>query len=83
MEIAARENATSERNIGELKNLIKKIMLNSKIKESKEFATEVINKIALSVGLKYNRKKFAVKKAPFYVLIGAQMPAILVEVSYL
>jgi len=83
MEVAARENATSEKSIGELKNLIKKIMLNSKIKESREFASIVHNKMISIVKNKYWTKDLGVKKAPFYVLIGAQMPAILLEVSYI
>jgi N-acetylmuramoyl-L-alanine amidase len=83
MEVAARENATSEKSVGELQKLIKKIMLNSKIKESMDFATIVHRNIIEAVRSKHDTVNLGVKKAPFYVLIGAQMPSILLEVSFL
>lgn len=83
MEVAARENATSEKSVGELQKLIRKIMLNSKIKESMDFADTVHNNLVQQVKKNHDTINLGVKKAPFYVLIGAQMPAILVEVSFL
>jgi len=82
MEVAARENATSQKSIGELQKLIRKIMLDSKIKESRDFATAVHRQLVSAIKAHYPTNDLGVKKAPFYVLIGAQMPAVLLEVSF-
>ena len=83
-EVAARENATTTRRLSELNDLLQKVMNNSKITESRELATHVQNSMAgvLFSSAKDSRNR-GVKKAPFYVLLGAQMPAVLVEVAYL
>lgn len=83
-EVAARENAMSTKNIGELQTLVQKITMNSKIEESREFAA-IMQKNLITKMTKYNSKakNLGVKQAPFYVLIGAQMPAILVEANFL
>jgi N-acetylmuramoyl-L-alanine amidase len=83
LEVAARENAVSEKSIHELQDLVKKIALKEKIGESREFAMDVQRSLysglsAKSPGLR-NR---GVKKAPFVVLIGANMPSILAEISF-
>ena len=83
LEVAARENAVSEKSIHELGDLVKKIALKEKIEESHEFASDVQEALhsglsAKSPGLR-NR---GVKKAPFIVLIGANMPSILAEISF-
>lgn len=84
MEVAARENAMSSKNMGELQTLVQKIALNSKIEESREFAS-IMQRSLIGKMTKYNPrvKNLGVKQAPFYVLIGAQMPAILVEANFL
>jgi N-acetylmuramoyl-L-alanine amidase len=84
LEVAARENAVSEKSIHELQDLVKKIALKDKIEESREFASEVQS--ALYKGLSKRNKGLrnrGVKKAPFVVLIGANMPSILAEISFL
>ncbi|HEX7959279.1 MAG TPA: N-acetylmuramoyl-L-alanine amidase, partial [Terriglobales bacterium] len=83
LEVAARENAVSEKSIHELQDLVKKIALKEKIEESREFASDVdrslhLGLMARSPGLKDR----GVKKAPFIVLIGANMPSILAEISF-
>jgi N-acetylmuramoyl-L-alanine amidase len=83
LETAARENAVSEKSIHELQDLVKKIALKEKIQESREFAADVQKSLysglnARNPGLR-NR---GVKKAPFIVLIGANMPSILAEISF-
>ncbi|MFO8165914.1 MAG: N-acetylmuramoyl-L-alanine amidase, partial [Desulfatiglandales bacterium] len=83
-QVAAQENAVSTKSIGEMKSLIEKIMQNSKVSESKELAACVQKN--LSDTLRKQHKQVAnlgVKKAPFYVLAGAEMPSILVEASFL
>ena len=79
--MAARENAVSEKSIHELQDLVKKIALKEKIEESREFAADVQQSLWSTAG-KGTRNR-GVKKAPFIVLIGANMPSILAEVSFL
>jgi N-acetylmuramoyl-L-alanine amidase len=83
LEVAARENAVSEKSIHELQDLVKKIALKDKIDESREFASDVQE--SLYGGLALNNagiRNRGVKKAPFIVLIGANMPSILAEISF-
>ena len=83
LEVAARENAVSEKSIHELGDLVKKIALKEKIEESHEFASDV--QTALHAGLAAKNpgiRDRGVKKAPFIVLIGANMPSILAEISF-
>jgi N-acetylmuramoyl-L-alanine amidase len=83
LEVAARENAVSDKSIHELQDLVKKIALKEKIDESKEFAGDVQH--ALHSGLAAKSpgiRDRGVKKAPFIVLIGANMPSILAEISF-
>ena len=84
LEVAARENAVSEESIHELQDLVKKIALKDKIEESREFAVDVNQ--SLLGGLRSKNpglRDRGVKKAPFIVLIGANMPSILAEISFL
>jgi N-acetylmuramoyl-L-alanine amidase len=84
MRVAALENATSTHNISEMQNILTDLMNNSKIVESAHLAQYVQNNLVN--GLKRNRypvRSHGVKQAPFYVLIGAQMPAILAEISFI
>ncbi len=83
LEVAARENAVSGQSIYQLSDLVKKITLKDKIAESREFATDVEQ--GLYGGLARGNdglKDRGVKKAPFVVLIGANMPSILAEISF-
>jgi N-acetylmuramoyl-L-alanine amidase len=82
--IAARENATAAGTMRQLPDIVKAIALNNKIDESRDFATLVQS--AIMERLKQgNRaaKDLGVKQAPFMVLIGATMPSILAEISFL
>ena len=84
LEVAARENAVSDQSIHQLSDLVKKIALQDKINESREFASDVDQ--SLYAGLEEGNpglKDRGVKKAPFVVLIGANMPSILAEISFL
>jgi N-acetylmuramoyl-L-alanine amidase len=83
MKVASRENAVSTQSVHELSDLVKKIALKDKIDESRELAADV--DASLYAGLaKGNEglKDRGVKKAPFVVLIGANMPSILAEISF-
>ncbi|MGD9346010.1 MAG: N-acetylmuramoyl-L-alanine amidase [Candidatus Aminicenantes bacterium] len=82
--IAAQENATSTKSISEMKDIITKIAQNSKIVESKELAEIIQDNIVKALSKNYkNVKDLGVKGGPFWVLIGGEMPSILVEISHL
>jgi N-acetylmuramoyl-L-alanine amidase len=87
LEVAARENASSERSIFDLKDLLQKIALKDKIDESREFAgrlqTSLYGLSSKNPAAAAGTKNRGVKKAPFVVLIGAQMPAVLAEIGFL
>jgi N-acetylmuramoyl-L-alanine amidase len=83
LDVAARENAVSDQSIHQLSDLVKKIALKDKIAESREFASDVEG--SLYAGLERGNaglKDRGVKQAPFVVLIGANMPSILAEISF-
>ncbi len=84
MEVAARENSSSSDGIHDLEDIVKRIARTEKIDESKEFARDVQESLARNVQ-KSNRqiKDRGVRKAPFVVLIGADMLSILTEISFL
>jgi N-acetylmuramoyl-L-alanine amidase len=83
LEVAARENAVSEKSIYELQDLVKKIALKEKIEESREFAGDVQASLHSGLAVKSPAiRNRGVKKAPFIVLIGANMPSILAEISF-
>ena len=82
--IAARENAASGEAMRALPDIVRAIALNNKLDESRDFATFVqramIERLA---GLNKEVKDLGVKQAPFVVLIGATMPSVLAEISFL
>jgi N-acetylmuramoyl-L-alanine amidase len=83
LEVAARENAVSDKSIHELQDLVKKIALKEKIEESREFAGDVQRSLHSGLATKSpGIRDRGVKKAPFIVLIGANMPSILAEISF-
>jgi len=83
LEVAARENAVSEKSIYELQDLVKKIAMKEKIEESREFAGDVQESLHTGLAAKSPAiRDRGVKKAPFIVLIGANMPSILAEISF-
>jgi N-acetylmuramoyl-L-alanine amidase len=82
--VAERENAMSSSSMQGLHLIIKDLMLNAKINESSRFATFTQNAIISSLRKTgYTGKDLGVKQAPFYVLMGAQMPAILIEIGFI
>ena len=81
--VAARENATSALAMGALPDVVKAIARNNKMDESRELATHIQR--AMVDRLKTTNKSLkdlGVKQAPFVVLIGATMPAVLAEISF-
>lgn len=84
MEVASRENASAQESIHDLEDLVKKIARSEKIDESREFAADIQESLAKRVQkANKNVKDRGVRKAPFVVLIGADMPSVLTEISFL
>lgn len=84
LQLAARENATSDRSIHELHNLLEKIALKDKIDESREFAAKLQTSLSVvSKSSTQGAKNRGIKSAPFIVLIGAEMPSVLAEIGFL
>ncbi len=84
LNVASRENAAADRTIHELQDLVSKIALKEKIEESKEFAGKIQSELhsGLSQRSKGVRDR-GIRKAPFMVLIGAKMPAVLAEIGFI
>lgn len=82
--VASRENASSDKSVFELRDLVQRIALQDKTEESKEFAGS-IQDCLFTFAARYNSgiKNRGVKKAPFVVLIGASMPSVLAEIGFL
>jgi len=82
--VAARENATSRKNISDLAYILNDLMKHAKIEESTRLANDVHKAMITGMKKKYTKiRDLGVKQAPFYVLLGARMPAILIESSFL
>jgi len=81
--IAARENAVDPRAISDLQFILTDLMVNSKIKESRDLAKDVQSKTCNRVRRKWALKNKGTREAPFYVLMGAKMPSVLVELGYI
>ncbi len=83
--VAAMENATSTKNISDLQKILYDLMQNAKINESSRLAAYVQTAVIGHLKNKrYTRvKSKGVKQAPFYVLLGAQMPSILIETAFI
>lgn len=81
--IAARENAVDPRAISDLQFILTDLMVNSKIKESRDLAGDVQTSTIKRVRKAYPLNNKGTREAPFYVLMGAKMPSILVEIGYI
>ncbi|NVM22369.1 MAG: N-acetylmuramoyl-L-alanine amidase [Desulfobacterales bacterium] len=82
--VAARENATSARNISDLEVILNDLLINAKVNESSRLAGHVQQSLMQKLKPTYNRlRDNGVKQAPFYVLLGAEMPCILVETAFI
>jgi N-acetylmuramoyl-L-alanine amidase len=82
LEVAAFENKATTKSISDLQGILKDLMLNSKLEESMNLAYAVQKNLTASLKLSKSQN-LGVKQAPFYVLVGAQMPSILIEAGFL
>ena len=84
IETAALENATSTKNLSEMRSILEKIAKNSKVMESKELAKDIQKNLVLTLQKMHKDvKDLGYKGGPFWVLIGVETSSVLVEVSYL
>jgi N-acetylmuramoyl-L-alanine amidase len=83
LELAARENAGSQKTVYELQDLLHSIALQDKIDESRAFAGKIQTALySASARANSRSRNRGVKKAPFVVLIGATMPSVLAEIGF-
>jgi N-acetylmuramoyl-L-alanine amidase len=82
--VAARENAGEARTMRSLPEIVRAIAMNNKRAESRDFASMVQNSMYTEMR-KSNKelRNLGVKQAPFMVLVGATMPAVLAEISFI
>jgi len=84
LDLAARENAGSQKSIFELQDLLEKIALKDKVDESREFANRIQSALfSFSAKNDAHARDRGVRKAPFVVLIGASMPSVLAEIGFI
>ncbi|MFQ5743436.1 MAG: N-acetylmuramoyl-L-alanine amidase [Acidobacteriota bacterium] len=83
-ETAARENASGEAALGNLENTLERIVKDEYRQESSDLAKSIQDSLVMTVAQNYQTvRDLGVKSAPFYVLVGAEMPSVLVETSFL
>jgi len=84
VEVAARENGTTLKEVGDLELILFDLMANSKINESSRLAAEIQNALVSQLSPRYSEiKDLGVRPGPFHVLLGATMPSVLVEAAFI
>jgi N-acetylmuramoyl-L-alanine amidase len=82
--VAARENGTSIKQVSDLEMILFDLMANAKINESSHLATVIQEGLVKGVSKKYSQvRDLGVRQGPFYVLLGATMPSVLVETAFI
>jgi N-acetylmuramoyl-L-alanine amidase len=82
--VAARENGTSLKQVGDLELILFDLMANSKINESSRLAAEIQRALVGDLSRHYGQiRDLGVRQGPFYVLLGANMPSVLVEAGFI
>jgi len=83
VEVVARENGTSLKQVGDLELILMDLLANSKINESSRLAAEIQKSMVRNLKQHYKVKDLGVRQGPFYVLLGATMPSVLVETAFI
>jgi N-acetylmuramoyl-L-alanine amidase len=83
VEVVARENGTSLKQVGDLEMILMDLLANSKINESSRLAAEIQKSMVQNLKRHYKVKDLGVRQGPFYVLLGATMPSVLVETAFI
>jgi N-acetylmuramoyl-L-alanine amidase len=82
--VAARENGTSIKQVSDLELILFDLMANAKINESSRLATGIQESLVQHISKKYSDiRDLGVRQGPFYVLLGATMPSVLVETAFI
>lgn len=82
--VAARENGTTLREVSDLEQILFDLMAHSKIQESSRLASDLQHALITGITREFGEvKNLGVKQGPFYVLLGANMPSVLVEAAFL
>ena len=81
--LAARENGTSRRNVSDLQYILSDLTQSFKLEDSISLAHNLQSSLVSNMGRRYRKvKDLGVKKGLFYVLVGARMPSVLLEVFF-
>lgn len=81
--VAMQENAASDRRLGDMNSMLTEVMLHAKAQESRRLAADIQRVTMFRLKKRdYATRNNGVKSAPFHVLLGARMPAVLVEIGY-
>jgi N-acetylmuramoyl-L-alanine amidase len=83
LRVAARENATTEKQIGDLNAILTDLLRDTNILESNKLARSLQASLIGGLQGSYPVRDLGVKQAPFMVLIGAEMPSVLVEAGFI
>ncbi|PLX94026.1 MAG: N-acetylmuramoyl-L-alanine amidase [Desulfuromonas sp.] len=82
--VAARENNTSLQQVSALERILFDLMAHAKINESSRLASEIQKSLVVDLSKHYRKvRDLGVRQGPFYVLLGATMPSVLVEVAFI
>ncbi|MEE9275685.1 MAG: N-acetylmuramoyl-L-alanine amidase [bacterium] len=84
LKLAARESNTSVDRMTDLQKILNDLMLRSKVTESHQLAKSVQTALVSRLNRRFGRvKNLGVKRGPFFVLLGARMPSILIETAFI
>ena len=82
--LAARENATSRKNVSDLQFILSDMTQNMKLEDSITLAYRLHGSLVAGMTKRMSDvRDLGVKKALFYVLVGARMPSVLVEMFFI